>query len=68
MASKALFLRVVRLMNFICVGLMLVDAVLRLINPTNSEPFFYILTFYLFGFAALLLIAELQIKRVLVYV
>ena len=35
---------------------------------TESDPFFFLLTFYLIGFSALLVVAELGVKRVLVYV
>jgi hypothetical protein len=67
-SDKAIFVRIVRLMNFICAGAMVVDAVSRLFEFQNqSDPFFFLLTFYLFGFATLLVMAEIRYKKVLVY-
>lgn len=38
------------------------------INPAPTDPFYYLLTFYLLFFAALVLIAELEWRPVLKYV
>lgn len=49
--------------------LMLIDVVIRFSYfRTESDPFFFILTFYLIGFAALLIASELGLSSVLVYV
>jgi len=50
---------------------MLVDAVLRIVNfwygTFKGDLFFYIMTFYLFGFASLLLASEWRQPQVLLY-
>lgn len=68
MADKSIFVRIVRLMNFISAFLMVVDAFARFFDFHNEDDgFFYVLTFYLFGFAALLILAEIRFRIVLVY-
>jgi hypothetical protein len=56
-------------MNFIAGLFMLVDAVLRIVNfwsgTFKGDLFFYIMTFYLFGFASLLLASEWRQPQVL---
>jgi hypothetical protein len=48
---------------------MLVSVILRCIDfTTTTDPFFFLLTFYLFGFLILLILAEIKIRRVIVYV
>jgi hypothetical protein len=48
---------------------MIIDVCIRFASfKTESDPFFFLLTFYLFGFSALLVFAELGYKKVLVYV
>jgi len=58
-------------MNFIAGLFMLVDAVLRIVNfwsgTFKGDLFFYIMTFYLFGFASLLLASEWRQPQVLLY-
>ena len=69
MVDKSLLIKVVRIINFISAGLMILDSILRFVDfATVVDPFFYLLTIYLLGFSALLIIAELRIKRILVYV
>eukprot|EP00347_Sterkiella_histriomuscorum_P011989 403370320 len=60
--------RVVRLMNFICALAMVLDAVFRAFDfQKQSDPFYFLLTFYLLGFAALIVLAEIRYRKVLVY-
>jgi multidrug transporter EmrE-like cation transporter len=48
---------------------MLLDIILRFLDfKSETDPFFFLLTFYLFGFSALLILAEFNIRRVIVYV
>ena len=69
MTDKRFMIKVVKVLNLLCALLMLVDIVFRFTAfKTQSDPFFFLLTFYMFGFAALLIVAELNIKRILVYV
>lgn len=68
MADKSIFVRIVRLMNFIAALMMVINAIIRFTDFSDqSDAFFFILTFYLFGFAALLIMAEMRYKKVLVY-
>eukprot|EP00347_Sterkiella_histriomuscorum_P000686 403374892 len=60
--------QVVRLMNFICALAMVIDAVFRAFDfQKQSDPFYFLLTFYLLGFAALIVLAEIRYRKVLVY-
>jgi hypothetical protein len=69
MADKSIFVRIVRLMNFGCAAIMCYDGVMRLFDlKDNTDPFFFLLSIYLFGFAALLVLAEIRYKRMLVYI
>jgi hypothetical protein len=69
MVDKLFILKAVRLLSYFCALAMMVDVVIRLCNFHHFvDPFFYLLTFYLIGFAALLVVAELRVKKVLVYV
>lgn len=69
MADKSIFVRIVRLMNFASAGVMVYDAVMRMIDlKNNTDPFFFILSIYLFGFATLLILAEIRYRKVLVYI
>ena len=56
-------------MNFIAGLFMIVDAILRIVNfwsgTFKGDVFFYIMTFYLFGFAALLFASEWRAPNVL---
>jgi len=58
-------------MNFIAGLFMIVDAILRIVNfwsgTFKGDIFFYIMTFYLFGFAALLFASEWRSPHVLLY-
>jgi hypothetical protein len=58
-------------MNFIAGLFMIVDAILRIVNfwsgTFKGDVFFYIMTFYLFGFAALLFASEWRAPHVLLY-
>jgi hypothetical protein len=68
MADKGLFVKIARLLNFGCAGLMVLDAIFRFIDFGDiTDLFFMILAIYLLLFAALLVVAELRIKRVLIY-
>ncbi|CDW89795.1 UNKNOWN [Stylonychia lemnae] len=69
MADKSIFVRIVRLFNLLSAALMIIDAINRFFDfQRQSDPFFFLLTFYLFGFAALLVMAEIRYKRVIAYV
>ena len=69
MADKSIFVRIVRLMNFGCAGLMVYDGITRLFDlKDNTDPFFFLLSIYLFGFATLLVLAEIRFRKVLVYI
>lgn len=58
-----------KLLNYLVVFLLLVSVILRFIQfRSESDPFFFLLTFYLLFFAVLLVIAELKIKRIIVFV
>ena len=58
-------------MNFIAGLFMIIDAILRIVNfctgTFKGDVFFYIMTFYLFGFAALLFASEWRSPSVLLY-
>jgi hypothetical protein len=57
------------MMNFACAGMMIYDGTIRLLDlKTNTDPFFFILSLYLFGFATLLIMAEVRYRKVLVYI
>jgi COPI associated protein len=69
---KRLFVRLTHWLNLICGLLMLADAIYRFVNfgtaaYSQGDPFFYLMTFYLCGFAALFFAAELRFTSVLVY-
>lgn len=69
MADKSIFVRIVRLMNFACAGLMCYDGVLRLLDlKTHTDPFYFLFSVYLFGFALLLILAEIRYRKVLLYI
>jgi drug/metabolite transporter (DMT)-like permease len=69
MVDKRLMVTVVKGLNYTCAVLMLIDIVLRFMSfKSETDLFFFLLTFYLFGFSALLILAELNIRRVVVYV
>ena len=69
MVDKLVLVRVVKLLNIFAALMMIADAVLRILDfKDNSDPFFFLLTFYLFGFSLLLVLAELRIKKVIVFV
>lgn len=68
-ADKSIFVRIVRTLNLLCAAGMVIDALNRFFDfQRQSDPFFYLLTFYLFGFATLLVMAEIRYKPVIVYV
>lgn len=69
MADKTIFVRIVRLMNFICAIAMIFVAILRLFmsSSSSSSAFQYLMTFYLIGFSLLLIMAEIRYKKMLVY-
>ena len=67
--DKRTQVRIAMISNFICAFLMVVDALIRCFEfPTKTDPFFYVLTFYLLGFAALLVISELKVKKIMDYI
>ena len=67
--EKKFMIRLVKILNYICALLLLTCCVLRSIDFVKSkDPFFFLLTFYLFGFTTLLIIAEIKVRRVIVYV
>ena len=69
MADKSIFVRIVRLMNCGCAGIMCYDGVMRMFDlKDNTDPFFFLLSIYLFGFATLLVLAEIRYKKVLAYI
>lgn len=69
MVNKILMIKVTKIINFITAGLILIDTITRFIDfKTATDPFFFFLTFYLIGFTALLVIAELNIRRILIYI
>ncbi len=69
MAEKNLYLRIARWATFGAASLMFIDSLVRMFwFGSEEDPYFFILTFYLLGFASLLAVAELRLKRVLVYI
>mmetsp|Transcript_42016 Transcript_42016/g.30233 ORF Transcript_42016/g.30233 Transcript_42016/m.30233 type:complete len:184 (+) Transcript_42016:25-576(+) len=67
--SKCL-LKVTRIFNIITVLFILAAAIVRFTefsSTDESDPFFYLLTLYLIPFGLLLLVAEFQWERILVY-
>ena len=68
---KRLFVRIARLMNFICAIFMIVDLVMRIVNLSSGtfkgDVFYYVMMIYLLGFAALLVAAEWRATKVLMY-
>mmetsp|Transcript_36999 Transcript_36999/g.35717 ORF Transcript_36999/g.35717 Transcript_36999/m.35717 type:complete len:151 (-) Transcript_36999:56-508(-) len=68
-ADKFALRKIAKYLNYAAAVVMLVDVVFRFFNfGETSDPFYYLLTFYLIGFAVLLVIAEARIRRVLVYI
>ena len=70
MAVEKLFMiKVAKTLNYLAVVLILVSIILRFIDfGQYSDMFFYLLTFYLIGFGALLLMAELKWHKVILFV
>ena len=67
--DKRILLTVAKVLNYLAAAIMIGDVVCRFYNFSKStDPFFFLLTFYMIGFALLLVIAEAGIKKVLVYV
>jgi hypothetical protein len=67
--DKPLMIKCIKAVNYICALLMIVDVFIRFTSfKTETDPFFFLLTFYLIGFAALLVVSEMGIKRILVFV
>ena len=67
--QKSILVKIVKALNYICAILIITNVILRFLNFTNSsDHFFFLLTFYLIGFATLLVISEIGIKKVLVYI
>lgn len=67
--EKRYMVKMCKILNYISSLLMLISVVLRCIDfKSSTDPFFFLLTFYLFGFAVLVIIAEIKIKRVIAYV
>ena len=64
-----LLIKIAKVMNYLTALVMIADVICRFFNFAKSkDPFFFLLTFYLIGFAVLLVIAEAGIRKVLVYV
>ena len=70
MALEKLFMiKIAKILNYTSVLLMAVSVILRFIDfGQYSDIFFYLLTFYLIGFGALILLAELKWHRVILFV
>ena len=67
--DRNLLVTLVKVSNYVTALLMVISACFRFSNfSKTSDPFFYLLTFYLLGFAALLVIAEVRIRRIIVYI
>jgi hypothetical protein len=67
--DKSCSLKVIKALNYATVLIIAANAILRFFNFDKvTDPFYFILTFYMLFFAALLLIAEIGIKRILVYI
>jgi hypothetical protein len=68
MADKLLFVRIAIILNYLCALALLVSVIMRFVDfGQSNDVFFYLLTFYLIGFAALLVVAELRVRSVIVY-
>lgn len=68
MVSKNLMVRIARILNFLSALAIIGSAVWRVLDfQKQSDPFFFLLTFYLVGFAALLVMAEMKYNKVIVY-
>ena len=66
---KSGLLRFVRYLTFVAALIMLADSFYRMFNfGSATDPYFFILTFYLIGFAFLLSVAELRFKKIIVYI
>jgi hypothetical protein len=58
-----------KVLNFLCIILLLVDISFRVSNFGNGyDAFFFIMTFYLLLFTVVLFFAEISWKRVIIYV
>lgn len=69
MVDKPLLLKFVRAFNIIGALLMLTACGIRAFSFfKESNPFFYMLTFYMIPFSLLLILAELNVNKVLVYI
>ena len=67
--DKSCSIKVVKILNYVSALIIILDVVMRFFNfQTATDPFYFILTFYLIGFAVLLAIAEAGIKKILVYI
>jgi hypothetical protein len=63
MADKLLFVRIAIILNYLCALALIVAVIMRFIDFGKShDVFFYLLTFYLIAFAALLVVAELRLR------
>lgn len=71
MGKKRLLVKIARVLNYFSCLLMLGDAGYRIYDvfdpKVDEEPLFYILTCYLFGFAALLTTAEFRQRSVIMH-
>lgn len=66
---KSGLLRFVRYLTFLATVLIFADAIYRMFSfGTATDPYFFILTFYLIGFAVLLGVAEIRFKKIIVYI
>ena len=67
--EKLFMVKLAKLMNYISCILIIVSIILRFIDfGESSSPFFYLLTFYLIAFGALLLLSELRVRKVIAQV
>ena len=67
--DKGCIVSVAKWANYLAVLLIIADVVDRCFSfGSETDPFFFLLTFYLVGFAVLLVIAEANVRRVLIYI
>ena len=67
--EKLFMIKLSKIFNYVACLLLALSVVLRILDfGKSTNPFFYLLTFYLVGFGALLIISELRIKKIITLV
>ena len=70
MIERNAMVKICKVLNYLAAMLMLVSVIFRFFEfkLLHHEPFFFLFTFYLMFFSAVLIIAELKMRGLLMYV